>query len=82
MNINVRFSCQDIVGNLRDGDYDVPKDSTVRQAMEQFFAEDGRELTSEVENNVVFVINFRPAQWDTVLHEDDKLRILYRFLGG
>lgn len=82
MIINVKFSCPDIVGHLREGDYEVADGATVREAMNTLFREDGREMTDGVINNVVFVINYMPAQWETVMKEGDKLRVLYRFLGG
>jgi molybdopterin converting factor small subunit len=82
MRLTAKFSCPDIVGHLREGEYEVADGATVRDAMESFFKEDGRELTDGVINNVVFVVNYMPAQWETVLNEGDSLRVLYRFLGG
>ncbi|MDR2610175.1 MAG: MoaD/ThiS family protein [Clostridiales Family XIII bacterium] len=82
MKITAKFSCPDIVGHLREGEYEVADGATIRDAMESFFKEDGRELTDGVINNVVFVVNYMPAQWETVLSDGDGLRVLYRFLGG
>jgi molybdopterin converting factor small subunit len=82
MRITAKFSCPDILGHLREGEYEVEDGATVLGAMESFFKEDGRELTDGVKNNVVFVVNYMPATWETRLNEGDSLRVLYRFLGG
>jgi molybdopterin converting factor small subunit len=82
MKITAKFSCPDIVGNLREGDYEIADGATILEAMEAFFRDDGRELSDGVKKNVVFVLNYMPAQWETVLKEGDNMRVLYRFLGG
>jgi len=82
MNIEAKFSCKDIVGPLREGAYEVPDDADVRKAMECVYAEDGREMPASVTEHITFIVNSKRAQWETKLSDGDKLRVLYRFLGG
>ena len=82
MNIVAKFNCKDLVGDIRDGDYLVPEGSTVEDAINLIYTEADKELTEGVRNSFVFLVGGVSAKWETELKDGDKLRVLYRLLGG
>lgn len=82
MKAEIKFSVRDLVGNMRDGFYELPEGITVADLIEVSSAEAGKVLSKEVKESFVFLVNSRPAQWETVLKDGDKVRVLYKILGG
>jgi sulfur carrier protein ThiS len=82
MNIEVKFNCKDIMGDFREGAYDFPEGITIEGFMQTIHEEAGKTLTEGIRNSLVFMVNSRPAQWSTVLNDGDKVRVLYKILGG
>lgn len=82
MKIEIKFSVRDLIGNIRDGFYELPEDVTITGLLEASQKEVGMTLSEAVKNSFVFLVNSRPAQWETVLKDGDKVRVLYKILGG
>jgi hypothetical protein len=82
MKIDARVTCKDIVGPLREGDYELPEGATAEDALKAFFAEAKREMNPDLPNQIVFLINYKRAQPGQVMHDGDKLRLLYKIMGG
>ncbi len=82
MKAEVKFSVRDLVGDMRDGIYEIPDGSTVNALLEAAQNEVSKALSEEVKQSFVFLVNSRPAQWETIMHEGDKVRVLYKILGG
>ena len=82
MKVEIKFSVRDLVGDMRNGAYELAEDSTVEALMDAAQAEVGMVLEDGVKNHFVFLVNNRPAAWDTVLQEGDFVRVLYKILGG
>jgi hypothetical protein len=82
MRIEAKFTAKDIVGDLREGMYEMPDGTTAGDALLQFYREAGREMNPELPNQIVFLVNYRRVQPESVLQDGDRLRILYKILGG
>jgi molybdopterin converting factor small subunit len=82
MKAEIKFSVRDLVGDMRDGFYEVAEGATVTALMDAAQKEAGRTLSEEVKKSFVFLVNSKPAQWETVLKDGDKVRVLYKILGG
>lgn len=82
MKAEIKFSVRDLVGDMRDGIYEIPDGLTVNGLMEASQKEVGKILSEEVKKSFVFLVNSRPASWETVLQDGDKVRVLYKILGG
>ncbi len=82
MTVTIKYSVRDLVGDMRDGAYDVPDGTTVEALISISEKEVGKNLSEDVRKSFVFLVNSTPAAWDTVLHDGDKLRVLYKILGG
>jgi molybdopterin converting factor small subunit len=82
MNVTIKYSVRDLVGNMRDGAYELPEGTTVDGLIHASQAEVGKVLSEDVKNSFIFLVNSRPAQWETVLKDGDKVRVLYKILGG
>jgi sulfur carrier protein ThiS len=82
MKAEILFSAKDLVGNLRDGAYELPENASVAQLIEAAERGAGEKLSGEVRENLIFLVNSRPAGWDTVLREGDRVRVLFKILGG
>lgn len=82
MNVTVKYSVRDLVGNMRDGAYTLPEGTTVDGLILASQEEVGKVLSADVKNSFIFLVNSKPAQWQTVLKDGDSLRVLYKILGG
>ena len=82
MKINARFHCKEIVGTITSGEYEIPDGATVAELIQEAERLGGYTLSDEEKDFMGFMINGQSAQWDTVLHDGDTLRVLYRIIGG
>ena len=82
MKISVKFSCPEVLGELKSGVYDVPDGISVRELL----AACERECNYQVNENhlkwLLVVADGRQANWHTVLSEDGKVLFLRGALGG
>lgn len=81
ISVQARFLSKDVTGNARNGEYLVPDPCTVGEFMNIAAAENG----SFVENYmdfVLFMVNGRSADADTVLHDSDQIKVLAFVYGG
>ncbi len=82
MNVTVKYSVRDLVGDMRDGEYTLPEGTTVDGLIRASQAEVGKVLSADITNSFIFLVNSKPATWATELKDGDKLRVLYKILGG
>ncbi len=82
MKVEVKYSVRDLVGDMRDGAYDIPEGTTVAGLIEASRKEVGKTLAEAVKKSFIFLVNSKPATWETILQEGDKVRVLYKILGG
>lgn len=82
MKVEIKFSVRDLVGDMRDGFYELPAGLTVDGLMDVAQKEVGKTLSEDIKKSFVFLINSRPATCETVLNDGDKVRVLYKILGG
>ncbi len=82
MNITVKYGVSELIRGLRDGDCELPDGSTVGELIEKSASDSGTELSESVKNSIVFLVNGKPAKWETVLSEGDSVRVLYKIIGG
>jgi sulfur carrier protein ThiS len=82
MKAEIKFSVRDLVGNMRDGAYELPEGTTVDGLIEAARLEVGKVLDENVKKSFIFLVNSKPADWGTVLRDGDKVRVLYKILGG
>lgn len=82
MKIELKLNCRDLTGDLREGFYDLPEGITANGALEAAFQEAGKTLTESIARSLVFMVNGRAAEEETVLQDGDTLRVLFRILGG
>ena len=81
MKINVRFVCAEIVGNARQGEYEVPEGAAVGQFMALAAAENGTFVENYLDH-VIYLIGHKPARVESVLKEGDSLMVLRMVHGG
>jgi sulfur carrier protein ThiS len=82
MTVTIKYSVRDLVGDMRDGAYELPEDTTIEGLILASEMEVGKILSEDVRKSFIFLVNSKPAVWETVLHDGDKVRVLYKILGG
>ena len=82
MTIEAIFINRELAGVLRDGAYELPDGSTVTTLMDAAQLEAGVELTDDQKTSVVFVLDNKPAGYDTKLSDGTTLRAMYKIMGG
>lgn len=82
MNVTVKFSVRELLGELRDGVYTLPEGAAITNLIEASAQEAHRELAEEVKRSIIFLVNNRPASWETPLNDGDSVRVLYKIIGG
>ena len=78
----VKFHCKEIVGSPENGEYDIPEGSTVKDFMDFLQQQAGETIPAENFESMVYMVNGKPAQEDTLLTEGAFMRVLYKILGG
>ncbi len=82
MTVEIKYSVRDIVGNMRDGKYELPHGATVGGLIAASENEVGKALDENIKQSFIFLLNGQPATWESVLNDGDKVRVLYKILGG
>ena len=82
MKTNARFHCKEIVGTITSGEYELPEGTTISEFIKEAERLGNYTLSDEEKDFMGFMINGQGADWNTVLHDGDMLRVLYRIIGG
>jgi molybdopterin converting factor small subunit len=82
MEVFVKYSVREMVGDLRDGFYQLPEGSVISDLIEASSREADIMLNEETKRSIIFLVNNRPAFWDTALKQGDSIRVLYKIIGG
>ncbi len=82
MTVEIKYSVRDLVGDMRDGKYELAEGTTVSGLLAASEKEVGISLDENVKKSFIFLVNSKPATWDSVLNDGDKIRVLYKILGG
>ncbi|MBR6258739.1 MAG: hypothetical protein IKR21_00825 [Oscillospiraceae bacterium] len=81
MKISARFLCRAVVGEARDGEYQLPEGTDVAGFM-AIAAEENGTFVKDYMGFTIFVCNGAPATGKTVLKDGDELKVLMRVYGG
>lgn len=81
MKVSVRFICSEIVGNARNGEYELKEPATVGDLM-KVAEEQNKTFRPDYEQHVIFMVNSRSATPQTVLAENDHVTVLRLVYGG
>ena len=60
MKTEVKFSVRDLIGDMRDGAYDIQEGATVAGLIEASQKEVGKVLSEDVKKSFVFLVNSKP----------------------
>lgn len=82
MKAEVKFYCGDIMKAMRPGIYELPDSASVIDFMEMIQQEAGKTLSESEKNSLAFLVNGKPARWETALSEGDNLKVLFKIFGG
>ena len=82
MQVEAKFICPEIVGPLRDGNYEIPEGASISELLEISRAECPDSIPGDVEAVLMFLKNGKQAQLDTKLSEGDRIHYLRRIFGG
>ena len=81
MKINAKFLCREVVGQARNGEYEIPDGADIAEFM-RIAAEENGTFVKNYPDFAIYVVNNAPAVPETVLHEGDRLMALMRIYGG
>lgn len=82
MKVEANFYCPDIIGELRSGDYELPEGADIAALFHTAQTEAGVSYEEDIKNFLNLMVNYKKADWDTVLHDRDVLRVLFKIYGG
>lgn len=82
MKAEIKFYCGDIMNSMRQGEYELAEESTVALFMDKAQQEADKKLTESEKNMLSFLVNGKPAKWETVLSDGDELKVLFKIFGG
>ncbi len=72
MQVEIKFSVRDLVGDMRNGLYDAPDGASVETLLDIAQKEAGRTLDENVKKSFVFLVNSSSASWETALHDGER----------
>jgi len=82
MKISVKFSCPEVLGELKSGDYDVPEGSSVRELLAACEAKCNVQVNEKHLKWLLVVADGRQVNWHTTLSDGGKVSFLRGSLGG
>ena len=82
MKIAVKFSCPEVLGDLKSGVYDAPEGVSVRELLAICEKECNFQVDDKHLKWLLVVAGGRQAGWHTILSEDDNVLFLRGALGG
>lgn len=82
MNIETKFLCPEIVGEMKNGLYEVPEGATVRDLFKECESRNNINVNTEYYKWLQFLADGKPASWDTALDGVKTVHILRIALGG
>ena len=82
MRIEARFVCSEIIGPLRNGDYELPEGAVISDLINQSRAECPEQVPDSRLDYLIFMRNGKPANLNTELADGDKVHILRKIVGG
>lgn len=82
MRIELKAVCQETLGELPGGSYEVPEQCSALTALEHCLSCHGKEIERERLSGLLFMRNGRHIPSDTCLTEGDRLTVLRPMYGG
>lgn len=82
MKIELRAICQETLGDLRNGGYEVPEHSSALNALAHCLALEGKTIEHGRLVGLMFMCNGKHVSSDTILAEGDRLTVLRPMYGG
>ncbi len=82
MQIEVKFLCKEIVGDLKSGSYTIPENATIKDLFEICQKENQLKVNEKYLNLLVFLADGKPATWSTCLNNINKVYVLRSVVGG
>ena len=82
MNVSIKFRTGEVLRGIRSGQYEIPEDSTIDEALDTAVSENGMTLADHDREYLFAVLNNRQVQMDSVLKDGDSVWILFKILGG
>jgi len=80
--VSVKFSCPEVLGELKSGVYDVPDGISVRELLAACERECNYEVDEKHLKWLLVVADGRQVNWRTILSEGGKVSFLRGALGG
>lgn len=81
MTVSVRFICRENTGNARSGNYELPQGSSICDLLTAALGGPEQDHT-DVINDLVFLVNNKMKDPETVLCDGDSILILSKVVGG
>ena len=82
MKISVKFSCPEVLGTLKSGDYDVPEGTTVRELLAACEKECNFQVDEKHLKWLLVIADGRQVGWHAPLSDGGKVSFLRGALGG
>ena len=82
MRIEARFVCSEIIGPLRNGDYELPEGAAISDLINLSRSECAEQVPDNRLDYLIFMLNGKPAKLDTCLADGDKVLVLRKIVGG
>jgi sulfur carrier protein ThiS len=82
LKVEVIFICHEIVGELRNGIYEVPVGTDILELLKISSAECNVQILEDAEDKLLFLVNGKSVQPDAKLSAGDKVYVLRQIFGG
>ena len=82
LKVSVKFSCPEVLGDLKSGVYDVADGISVRELLAVCETKCNFQVNEKHLKWLLVIANGRQVNWHTVLSEDSRVSFLRGALGG
>ncbi len=82
MKIKVHFNCPEILGSMKNGEYEIPEGATVRDLFLVCQRQNDFTVKEEHVKWLLVLADGKQAKWDAVLSDGGSVHIIRGIMGG
>ena len=82
MKITVKSACPEILGDLKNGAYELEENSTVRELLLLCEKECGLEVNEDHLRYMIVLVNGKQCAWESIIEDGSNVSFLRGAMGG
>jgi hypothetical protein len=82
MEVDARFLCDEVIGDVESGTYNIPQGSTIRDLFDECMRLNNVTVDEEMLKWIQLLADGKPARWETKLDGVKRVHFVRSIVGG